>query len=144
MKRGTAKAVKLGMKMLKWLEENDDRSEKNFRTAHALQIRSGKDSDVVVTGWMKSHRTANKFKKAFQELSKLERSSSGPELSYKGNAHMLGIPLEVRIYGVTVLPRNCKVEESKVWHDEVKFPAGFRTEKKVVCNSDRESQTIET
>ena len=137
MKRGTAKAVKLGMKMLKWLEENDDR--KNTWLDHTLQVRTGKDTHVIVTGQLRSHRTVNRFKKAFQELSALKRGNYSGTLKYEGNTFMLSIPLEVSITGISVLPKTCRVEVKEVWHDKTVYEGGYRIEKRVICDSNRKS-----
>ena len=139
MKRGTTKAVKLGMRMLKWLEDNEDKDSPSSWNSHDIRIDSyGKNEfSVSVNGRLKSHKTAAKFKKAFPELGKLVRSNLGGAMSFRGNCRALGVPLEVWLMGITELPKNCKIEKKEVWHDKetVVTEAGYRTTEKIVCSN---------
>ena len=138
MKRGTAKAIKLGLKMIKWLEENDDRSKdkRSQWTSPNLDVYSHKDDEFAVrmSGYLKSHRTAVKFKKAFPELEKLERHNSSDTIYFTGNAELAGYSLEIFLSGITVLPANCEIVVKNVWHEEFITPAGYRKENTIVCN----------
>ena len=139
MKRGTRKAVKLGMRMLRWLEENDDRKKEEndwLWQNHQLNITTRIDLDfvVLVSGHLKSHKTVNKFKREFGEISRLERDSYDDELVYRGDAGLVDIPLKVEISGISEMPKNCRVVTKRVWYNESTFPARFVDEKSIVCN----------
>ena len=139
MKRGTAKAVKLGMRMLKWLEENEERDGINSYNCNYIFIENydRQRFPVRFTGNLVHHKEAAKFKKAFPEIGKLTRSNIGQTMSFKGNSELIGIPLEVTLQGITGLPNNCRVETVKVWQDErtVITKAGYIEESNIVCNN---------
>ena len=131
MKGTTIKALRLANRMMEWAHK------KQLWCATYLHS----SGDVTFDCQAHSYRDAHSFKKEFQEVGKLNRSSyAGANLRYKGIVK--DINLSVELYAISKLPPSCKIE-----YEEIEVPykesveAHTETISKMVCGNG-EKETI--
>lgn len=140
LKKGLRKALSLAYKMLKWLEENDDRDDSGS-WSNNITVRA---NHVRVRGYLKSFRTVHKFKREFKGLGKFERNSHGDRMDYE--LELTDIPLMISIEEVKVLPPSCKivykdVEVPEQYIEGYVLKAHTKKVGKVVCGPKNEELT---
>ena len=132
MKRGTRKALERGLKMMNYLESNDDR-----RFMPDLRLERG---DVTIKGFFKSHKEVSKFKRYFK-IKRFDKSTFGDIMEYDMRESFVKASLYITLRIKGKLPPRCSIVKKEVWVDEHVEEGHYITRTEIVCDKPVETET---
>ena len=132
MKQGTKVALKRALKMMDYLESNE---EHRWLTPD-LHLDSG---SVSLRGYFKSHREVFKFKREF-EIKRFNKGTSGDVMEYETKERFVKAVLNISLEVKGLLPPTCQIVKREVWIDERVVEGHYITQTEIVCDKPVETE----
>lgn len=131
MKQGTKVAIKRALKMMDYLESNED-----CRMTPDLRLNRG---SIRVNGYFKSHREVFKFKKEF-EIKRFNKATFGGVMEYEIEERFVKVTLTIILGIKGHLPPTCQIVEKEIWVDEELVEGHYETRTEIVCDKPVETE----